>query len=449
MPPFVWNDGFQRQVIWSAIYGTLLSRLPGAFSAKMFGAESGESKVASPRMRLAQLIEPLRSAPGADIVDGLVEGLLPSLPSAEREALEVEWNVIRELPSPSNVEFVEEQVGYWAKRSAVVQALMRSATLLNTPVGGVELDQAQQLLAQAWEVGTPQDSEAIPLLASVDEQVAWWRKGEDDLYRIPTGFAPLDRRLNGGILPGESFYFMAPPKGAKTSSLTRVALGASAARFGVAMFSFEMMTKPMRARIDRALSRSTKQELRTDPERLARAVTGYQAAGAGEIWLWTGVARQKDSVSSIRRTVERIRRDGHRIDLVVLDYLNIMGSDRTVKEKEKRHELVGIAREISAMTRLDGVGAWSATLINRAAVDKEVVRKTDVAEAYELIAVCDGAIAICAPKRLRAQSLRRFFLAALREEEDEQWAGTYLFDGERMAFTVAPDPPPVQEGSSG
>lgn len=449
MPPFVWTEGFQRQVLWCATRGDLLRRVPGAFAAKMFAPESGEAGPPSPRERLARLVEGFVSASslteslGVDTMDGLVEGQARTLSPAERDLLQQEWRAIRNTPPPPDPGFIESQVGYWARRAAVIQALMRAATLLSTPVGGPELDQAQALLAGAWEVGhVGQGDLPVPVLATADARVKEWENPQDLTWPIPTGLAPLDSALRGGVRPGEVFYFLAPPKGAKTSFLTAITRGASRARCASLFCSFEMMLRPMLSRYDRGLARASREDLIQDPARLSRAVRGYGAAGAGEIWVWTGLPQQKDALFDVRRHIDALRQQGHPIDLVCLDYLNILGASRSLKEREKRHELASISREIAALAKSMGVAVWSAALVNRQAVNREVIRKTDIAEAFEVIAVADGIIAICAPPRLRQNRLRRLFAAALREDEDERWVGTYLFEAERMSFSLAPDPPP-------
>ena len=77
---------------------------------------------------------------------------------------------------------------------------------------------------------------------------------------------------------------------------------------------------------------------------------------------------------------------------------------------------------------------WSAALTKKEATNKKVVHKTDITESFEVIAVLDGAVAVCGNEEMRQQHRRNLFLAALREEEDERMAGTYEVDLAKMRF---------------
>ena len=125
------------------------------------------------------------------------------------------------------------------------------------------------------------------------------------------------------------------------------------------------------------------------------------------------------------------------MNVVVFDYLNIMSPAR--QERELRHQLPAISREMSAIAKELDVVVWSAALVNRKSVEKERIKKTDIAEAFEVVAVADGMIAICAPQELRQLGQRRLYLAALREEEDERDGGIYQLDLDRMTFREAKD----------
>jgi len=200
-----------------------------------------------------------------------------------------------------------------------------------------------------------------------------------------------------------------------------------------------MQAVRMLLRADRMASRQTKEELRGDLTRLRAAFQGMRTSGAAEIYVQEQPTQRKGSVQAVARTVEKIRREGGKIDVVIFDYLNIMGSAKTKNEREKRHELAAISREMSDLAKELDVLVWSAALVNRAAVEKETIKKTDIAEAFEVIAVCDGTVSICAPPGLVANSARRFWVAAAREEQDEVIAGDYRVDFPRMQLDPLPD----------
>jgi hypothetical protein len=92
---------------------------------------------------------------------------------------------------------------------------------------------------------------------------------------------------------------------------------------------------------------------------------------------------------------------------------------------------------MAAMAKDMNVLLWSAALVNRKAVTKKVIVKTDIAEAFEVIAVLDGATAICATKAMVESGIRRFRQVAAREEQDEVDAGDYRVDFARQQMYPA------------
>ena len=432
------GPGFLRKVLSLCVRTGLHRRVPGACDPDHF-AEGSEGRLVGPRQRLARLVErhgeaDPRGWPGLESMDHLVEAEVRRLRTDEAAALREEWGAVREAEVP-DAAYVEGEVLEWIGRSRLQRALLGAADLYQRGESAAEI---RKYVARAMRESEPASSgRSVPLIATYEERVALWERGEDLAGRVPTGFPKLDLALGSGVRPGEVMYFLAPPKGAKTSALLNVALNAARRRHGVAFFSFEMGAMPMLMRMDRNVARATKQELRADTSGMARAYRGLIAAGAGEVHLWTGSPREAGVVDAVQRHVEDLRREGERVDLVVLDFLNIMGS--ASGERELRHELAAISREITAAARALGTAVWSAALVKRSAIAKARIRKDDIAEAFEVIAVGDGFVGICASEELVQAGMRSLYVAALRDEADEQFAGTFRVDLDRMVFRSVKD----------
>ncbi len=432
------GPGFLRKVLSLCIRAGLHRRAPDACKSELFaGASDGRAR--APLQRLAALVERHGEAdpggwPGVESMDQLVERELRGMRPDEAAALREEWEAVRGTEVP-DAAYVEGEVLEWAGRAKIQRAVLGAADLYERGAAAAEV---REFLSRSLREADPRPSSRVtPLGATHEQRVKLWESGEDLGRRVPTGLRALDLALEGGVRPGEVMYFLAPPKGAKTSALINVALNAARSRYGVAFFSFEMGEGPKLMRMDRNVARATKAELRADASPLARAYRGFVAAGAGEVFLWTGRPRAAAAADAVRGTVDDLRRAGARVDLVVLDFLNIMGS--ATKERELRHELAGVSREIAAAGKELDVAVWSAALVKRAAISKARIRKDDIAEAFEVIAVGDGFIGICAPEELVVAGLRSLYVAALRDGADECPAGVYRVDLDRMLFREARD----------
>lgn len=427
------SEGVQRTVLATAIRGDLLARFPGALAPELFG------QAKSPRSRLATLVleyhDKYAARPVLEVLGDRVQTTAQRLSPAERQALVEEWNWILNAPLPDDPAPLYDKVREWIEYRRMETALLEASELLQRGPDGMQA--ARDKLGEA----------IAPLTGISDRQTLWqyqgealtrlrlWRAGEPQGEKISTGLGELDSVLSGGPTRREVFYFLAPPKGAKTAALLRVALGAARRQFGVYMVTYEMQALRMMLRMDRMMSRNSKEELREDISNLERALLGLQGAGGGEIWVEEKAPQQPLSVEAAAARVQQIRRQGGVVDVVVLDYLNIMGSSRN--EREKRHELTRISRDMASLARQENVLVWSAALVRRESVNKQVIRKTDIAEAFEVIAVADGMIAICASPAMIENRLRGFYVTAAREEEDEKLAGYYRVDFARMTLDPA------------
>ena len=431
-----WGEEFQRLVLACFLQGTY----PTAPQPQLFGS-AARGAAPTPRQRLAAALAEYwgkyGSAPSPEVFREVARRVGEGLGEAERAVVSAEADRILSQPALEDPTFVVDQIKEWSEYISAAQGVLQAADLLDA--GPTSLAAVRELLAKATEPAAPGDGRArsVAYQEGAEERLAAWRRGEEYGERIPTGFAELDSVLKGGPTRREVFYFLAPPKGAKTSALLRLALHAARRRFGVYVATYEMQAMRVALRVDRMLSRQSKEELREDLTRLEKALEGLKLSGAGEIVIDERPPQQPNCVQQAALRIDQLRREGRRIDLVVLDYLNIMGSSRD--EREKRHELSRISREVSALAKSCDVLVWSAALVKRAAVNKRVIRKDDIAEAYEVIAVMDGGVAICGTKEMIANGFRRFYVVAAREEQDEVRAGDYRVDFARMTLDPAED----------
>ena len=441
-------DDFKRKILALAIRSDLVARAPGAFQARLFATPgvpvvrdkySGELKKSEqhpPMFTLAEIVEKFikqhrGQRPGNVTMDQLVSEQAKR-PHA-RKGLEDEWKRVREL-EVEDPDYVIKRVARWAQEEALGAAVIHASKLLEQRHEGqaVDCEAIGKSVAAAVKVGVEEG------------EGGWWIGDNNDIShweldrlgkRVPTGWHHLDKVLYGGVKMGTSFYILAPPKGCKTTALVNLMNNASRARHGVACFTYEMNIDEMRQRLDRNQLRTVREKLFGKPSQAAAMRDGLRAGGAGDIWIQRFQSRKHGCLEA-QRVVERLRADGADIDLVVLDYLNIMSTDDRELSKEKRHELAAISREMSQLAKELDVAVWSAALVKRASMNKTRISKDDIAEAFEVISVLDGAVAVCSDQAMRDQEpeLRNLVTAAMRDARDEELIGTFAVDLDRMTM---------------
>lgn len=423
MPDRTWSDGLARQVLAEAVYGDLIRSLPGAFTADLFGDAS------SPRARIAAVIEAYvkdnGSRPPASYLDTLIERAIEDRTEAEREAIADEWGRVQLTDPAENAGPIYQEVREWIDFRRMEQTLLDASAALgsNGPTA------AREALDTFTATRAENEGGFLRFIGDLAPRLEAWRSGDIMGERIPTGFRVLDNETGGGPARKETWFFLAPPKGGKTTMLLNVAKEAMTRSYNVMLNTYEMQDVRMLYRLDQWVAKTGRQQMMATEDRagnvdnLRRAVQGLRAAGAGDVWVKTRRTGEKASVRQVEQDLKRLREEGIRIDVVIFDYLNIMGSIKN--EKEVRHVLYATAYEMADLAKANDVLVWSAALVNRQAVDKVPIRKNDIGESFGVIGAVDGAVAICSPPILVQNGIRRFYMAAAREERDEVMAGDY------------------------
>jgi replicative DNA helicase len=284
------------------------------------------------------------------------------------KAEEVEANVLREA------------VQKFAQR----ELLARVATDIAKRLGDESLDvqHAKALIDRAVEVG-----EGIH--TSVIDAVSGALPGEvDDRAAIASlGLgAELDRVLGGGVAAGELLVFVAPPSRGKTSYLC--AAGARAAQEGrrVLHITLEVNATRVNRRYDSAWTGLKRRELAERPKVVAAARRQIRDAGGG-VWIkdWSyndsGVAP-----SDVKGLVRQMRSQGVDIDLVIVDYLELMVPNRSgsYQRREMRFVYGQIEKEMRAVGVALGVPILTAWQINRTGSAVDSITLEHLSESWDI-----------------------------------------------------------------
>lgn len=431
-----WTAAFQRLVLAAALSGDLLETLP--LDPEIFGS-TNERGPKTPRQRIAEALSEYfaeyRARPPLAVFRQITSDAARPLSPEVRAEFTDEVEAVLATEVPADQDYLRVRVREQAQLRAFERAVVQAADAV--AAGPEALPRAFEIMQRGMEpVGGP-TTRRVEYFADAEQRLDAWRRGDQMGDRIGTGFPELDRVLRGGPTKREAWYWLAPPKGGKTAALLTVVSAALRRRRGVYLATFEMQAMRMALRQDRLFSKSRAEELNEDITALDLALKGLRASGAPELYIDEFPPQTPGAVAEVTSRINRIRRQGGVVDVVVLDYLNLMGSSRD--EDEKRHELAAASRDMAKAAKGLDVLLWSAALVNKLAVNKVPIRKTDIAEAFEVISVLDGSVAICANKAMTRSKLRRFYVAAAREEEDEVPAGDYAVDFARMLITPAPE----------
>ncbi len=180
---------------------------------------------------------------------------------------------------------------------------------------------------------------------------------------LPTGFLDLDRLL-GGLQRGDFTLVAGRPGLGKTWLLNNLALNAARKGARVANFSMEMGNAQISQRlvaIDETLDAHRLMLGRLDDEEWRRFTHSIGRLSGLPIWMDDS---PRLTVPALRRKCRRMQRE-YGLDLVIVDYLQLMSAETSYRSSNRVQELTTISREMKELARELNVPVVCAAQLNR------------------------------------------------------------------------------------
>ena len=233
----------------------------------------------------------------------------------------------------------------------------------------VVIDRSEQTLFGVSEERTTRDLVPVKQIARTYlERVEELNRRGDDVIGVPTGFKDIDRLL-GGLNRSDLVIIAARPGMGKTSLQNAMALTA-ARRYNkrVALFNLEMSGEQL---VQRMISAET----RIDSQRLRRGNLAEQEwpifmQAIGRLSETHIFIDDTPSITPMQlRTKCRRLYAEHGIDLVMIDYLQLMNSE--FRSNNRVQEISDISRGLKALARELDVPVVAAAQLSRAVENRQ------------------------------------------------------------------------------
>ncbi len=261
--------------------------------------------------------------------------------------------LLNSVPTAVHVEYY----GRIVERTATLRRLIDAGSAI-VGIGfrdGVDtedaLDAAERAIFEVSQKRQTKDFVSISeVLNRFFDQIDYMQQHRGDVVGVPTGFADLDQ-LTGGLQKSDLVIVAARPSMGKTSLALGIAYGAAVQHHKtIGMFSLEMSAEQL---VQRLLSMETgvdSHRLRLGQiddgewDRISRA---FGRLAEASIFIDDGAAA---SVMDVRSKARRLQAE-HGLDMVIVDYLQLMSSRRSENRVQEISEisrgLKGLARELN------------------------------------------------------------------------------------------------------
>jgi replicative DNA helicase len=260
-------------------------------------------------------------------------------------------SLINSVPTAVHVEHYAHIVERTATLRRLIAAAGQIAALAYEEAEDVDevVDRAEQLIFNVSERRIRRDLTPVrQIMHTVVDRLDYLHRHKGDLLGVPSGFSKLDKLL-GGFQKSDLIILAARPGVGKTSLALNIAVNA-AKRYGqrVAFFSLEMSSEQLVQRLLAAETGINQQRLRLGEINDDEWPMLMEAAGVlSETMLFID---DTPAVSALElRTKARRLQAEHGLDMVIVDYLQLMRSD--TRSENRVQEISYISRSLKSLAR--------------------------------------------------------------------------------------------------
>lgn len=216
---------------------------------------------------------------------------------------------------------------------------------------------------------------------------------EEDL--VPTGFPTLDRLIGGW---GHELWIMFADSGVGKSMLLQNCL-ASAARKGKRglHITLELGLRPQIHRYYRQLAHANRAEFRNTPDDVKRKLKHWFRFAQGEVVLLEFPAYSLDP-DMLKRTIERVSRLIGDVNVIALDYLDLMTLPERERARRGYEDLGRITHEVRSLCSAFDMTVLTASQAVRRPERADRLSVRDMGDSYNKVRGADGLLSLVQTK---------------------------------------------------
>jgi replicative DNA helicase len=289
----------------------------------------------------------------------------------------------------------------FCKKQKLKEAMIKSVELIKSS----SFDEVSKVINDALKLGTD-NNHGYDYLADFESRFVVKARNP-----ISTGWDHIDSITRGGLGRGELGVVIAPTGAGKSMCL--VHLGAAALKAGknVVYYTLELQDKVIGNRFDSCLTGLNLTQIMDHKEVVLDMVKDLK----GKLII-KEYPTKSASTNTIKAHLEKLKMHGHEIDMVIIDYADLL---RPVsREKEKRAELESIYEELRGLSQINNCTFWTASQTNRSGLNAEVVTMESISEAFNKCFVSDFIFTMSRTIKDKASNEGRMFIAKNRNGPD-------------------------------
>ena len=228
---------------------------------------------------------------------------------------------------------------------------------------------------------------------------------------VSTGWDKIDKITKKGIGSGELGVVIAPTGAGKSMALAH--LGAAAVKNGknIVHYTLELSEAVTGQRYDSCTTGVPLSQLFERKDEVFENITDIEGS-----LIIKEYPTKTASPNNIRKHLEKLKKQNRKIDMIIVDYADLLRPAKTYKEK--RNELESIYEDLRAIAQENKCPIWTASQTNRSGLNAEVVTMESISEAFNKCFVADFICSISRTIKDKNSNQARMFIAKNRNGPD-------------------------------
>ena len=300
-----------------------------------------------------------------------------------------------------DADYIKEQSLDFCRKQKLKEAIVKSVKLLQKS----SFDDVSKVINDALKLGANNDY-GYDYVKDFEERFQIKSRNP-----VTTGWNQIDLICRNGLGRGELGVVIAPTGAGK--SMVLVHLGAEALKLGktVVHYTLELADVSIASRYDSCITGIDLGDLIPMKEKVFEAVKDVSG---------TLVVKEYPTKSASTRTIkshlEKLRQRGMNVDMVIVDYGDLLKP--VTVTREKRHDLESIYEELRGMAQEFQCPIWTASQTNRSGLNAEVITMESISEAFSKCFVADFIFSVSRTVEDKSIKGGRIFIAKNRNGPD-------------------------------
>ena len=226
--------------------------------------------------------------------------------------------------------------------------------------------------------------------------------------RISSGFLEFDKITRGGMKRGAIGVLIGSTGVGKSQVLVNIGAAAIKKGYNVLYYTLELDAQEVDWRFDATITGIPLDLLVYNKDIVKQELDKFKL---GQL-ITREYPMKTVSIQTLRGHYEKILRLGTPIDVIIVDYGDLLLPAHF--NKERRFELESIFEDLKAWAKECSVAFWTATQTNRGGVNAELVTLSEISEAYNKCFCADFIFTLSRTIQDRQANGGRFFIAKSR-----------------------------------